>query len=229
LLGHDEAVTTLAFSADGTRLATGNAGAVTMWNLAAGQAAWTRHGLGLFPRCITFSPDGRRLTACSTDRQTVPIWDAADGSEVLTLRGHSGPLQHVAFGPDGQRLFTYSSDRTVRVWDGVTGQEVLTLPLPDPVAMATVPCLAVSRDGKRLAALCKDHTIRVWNAGSPAAAHQHPTLGAYHLPDRRAAEWVLASGGSVDVISGGRTMVGVRDRADLPAANYRYRAISREP
>ena len=46
---------------------------------------------------------------------------------MVTLRGHSGRVRSVGWSPDGKRIATGSSDRTVKLWDPVTGQETVTL------------------------------------------------------------------------------------------------------
>jgi WD40 repeat protein len=56
-------------------------------------------------------------------------------SEVRTLDGHTWPVLCVAFSPDGRRLASRSVDRTVKIWDSLTGKELLSLDdhLPGPV------------------------------------------------------------------------------------------------
>ena len=44
-----------------------------------------------------------------------------------TLVGHTGEVWSAAFSPDGKRIVTGSWDRTAKVWDAGTGQELLTL------------------------------------------------------------------------------------------------------
>src|SRR5262249_58774041 len=44
----------------------------------------------------------------------------------ITLR-HNDAVWSVAFSPDGKRLATGSNDHTVKLWDAVVGQELLTL------------------------------------------------------------------------------------------------------
>jgi WD40 repeat protein/serine/threonine protein kinase len=44
-----------------------------------------------------------------------------------TLVGHTGEVLSAEFSPDGKRIVTGSKDRTAKVWDAATGQEILAL------------------------------------------------------------------------------------------------------
>ena len=76
--------------------------------------------------------------------------------DLRTLRGVSA----VAFSPDGSRIASASDDRTVKLWDAGTGQEVLTLHgHSEPVNR-----LAFSPDGRRVASASSDRTVKLWDA-----------------------------------------------------------------
>lgn len=65
---------------------------------------------------------------------------------VSTLTGHSGSVQAVATSPDGRWIVSGSTDKTVRIWDARTGQQLRTVTLPPHEIWA----VAVSPDGRRI-------------------------------------------------------------------------------
>ena len=49
-----------------------------------------------------------------------------------TLKGHTGEAGPMAFSPNGKVLATGADDGTVRLWDPLTGKELICLVVPDP-------------------------------------------------------------------------------------------------
>ncbi|THU76038.1 hypothetical protein K435DRAFT_879809, partial [Dendrothele bispora CBS 962.96] len=120
---HDNAV---AFSPDGSRLASGLSKTVRIWNTATGQEEAIMEGHTGEVWSVAFSPDGTKLASGAPDR-TVWIWNTATGQEEAILKGHQGGVLSVAFSPDGTQLASGSFDKTVRIWNTTTGQEVAML------------------------------------------------------------------------------------------------------
>jgi len=162
--GHSAAVTSVAFSPDGKRLATGSEDKTAIvWDLESIKAPFSLEGHSNVVTSIAFSPDGKRL-ATGSDDKTAKIWDLESGKAVLTLEEHLSSVLSVAFSPDGKRLATASGDETAKIWDLETGKAVLTLE-----GGSTVLSVAFSPDGKRLAMgvmSMYDQSDKIWDSES---------------------------------------------------------------
>jgi WD40 repeat protein/transcriptional regulator with XRE-family HTH domain len=159
LRGHVAPVRSVAFSPDGTRLATAsNDKTAKVWDAATGQELLTLRGHTSPLAAVTFSPDGMYVATASHDT-SAKLWNAMTGQELHTFAGHSGWVLSVAFSPDGNRLATASLDRTAILWDTATGEELLILHGHSD----GVTSVAFSPDGKGLATTSLDGKTKVWN------------------------------------------------------------------
>jgi WD40 repeat protein/serine/threonine protein kinase len=157
-----------AFSPDGRRVVTpaeNNTARVS--DAATGKEAFVLQGHTAPVRLASFSPDGRRVLTVSSD-QTVRVWDTESGAVTrldwlvgkhqLAARSGNGELlpaevKSAEFSPDGGRVLTTDSDYVGRVWDAVTGKELVTL-------RYGVDNARFSPDGKR---------VIVWSHGAQFA------------------------------------------------------------
>jgi WD40 repeat protein/DNA-binding SARP family transcriptional activator len=110
-----EAVTALAFSPDGERLALGLAqGEAGVWDVKSGRKQVDLFGHRASVTAIRFSRDGRQMLTSSVDG-SVRLWDAASGKELHTLARLAAPVTGAAFSPDGDHVAVSSRDGVVRI------------------------------------------------------------------------------------------------------------------
>ncbi len=81
------------------------------------------------------------------------------GSLVRTLVGHSSSVYAVALSADGKYVISGSHDKTLKVWNWQTGEQLLTL----EGHSSLVTALTITPDGKYVISGSDDKTLKVWN------------------------------------------------------------------
>jgi WD40 repeat protein len=127
LEGHSSWVTGVAFSPDGSKLASVSGDwTIRLWNVGIGQVEQTLEGHSGWVRSVVFSPDGSKLASASVDR-TVRLWNVGTGKVEQTLEGHSGWVCSVAFSLNSKSHPIYTVDKSKR-WVTQNGSRILRLP-----------------------------------------------------------------------------------------------------
>ncbi len=148
---HANVVTSLAFSPDGRRLASGSFdGEVRVWELSLGDPE-----RGIHSASADSTSDGR-------NKFRAP-------SRLLGLVRHASRINALAFSPDNRTLASGSADKSVRLWDAMTLRE-FGPPLPQTAEIAAV---AFSTNSQHLA-VASFETFTVWNLDTRTEISRQP-------------------------------------------------------
>ena len=141
-----------------------------IWDTVTGQTLHVHRTHG--PRTLTlnWSPDGKTIASGGEDK-LVHIWSLQREKSSFftswlfhprgqfTYRGHFGRVNALAWSPNGQRIASVGSDKTLQVWDAVTGKKYFIHRNPS----STITAVAWSYDGRYLATGANDKLVQVWD------------------------------------------------------------------
>jgi WD40 repeat protein len=181
IAAHDRPVWSLAWSPDGSQIASGSTDhTMKIWDVASKTLQWSVPT----PQNVTsldWSPDGK-LLAAGIDMRAVQLWDVALQKLVHELPASTGREMEVAWHPDGSTLAVCEANR----WY-VLNRETLNITKQRKLARGSA--IDWSPDGSRIA-VAHGQTVTIWDStGEEEIAelngHLWPLLSVSWCPDGR--------------------------------------------
>lgn len=130
LTGHHNRIVSLAWSPDGTHMASGARGAdggeLFVWDLPRGQRLQSFAGQGSLIAALSWDLRGDRLISGS-GQGTLCWWDVKSGEFLWVREAHKGSVQSLRRSPDGTRLASCGDDGAIMIWELSSGEHLQTL------------------------------------------------------------------------------------------------------
>ncbi len=123
--GHQFELYSVAYSPDGTLVATSTEGGTRIYNAVTGEE------LRLLAQdeiagSVVFSPDGATLLTTGIGNLDALLWDTATGTLIRTYINESEPY-YASFSPDGSKIIVWMNDAH-QLWDTESGERLESYP-----------------------------------------------------------------------------------------------------
>ncbi|MFT3727855.1 MAG: TIR domain-containing protein [Terricaulis sp.] len=140
----------------GKHAATSDDKSVRVWDVRNGRQLVQFETDTAFTWHLQFSPDCQRIAAGLGKK--LQSWPMGGGPPTI-FSGHTKEISALVFDESGARLVSGSHDRTARVWDSSTGQELAVLRGHGEYLTDVAP----SKDGTRILTRANDNSARIWD------------------------------------------------------------------
>lgn len=164
LTGHENVIYSIAYSADGTRLASADIGGVIkVWDVKTGEEL-QQFNANRWVWDVAFSPDGK-LVASADEGGFIKVWRVNEKGEQksfraglpLTFKASYTLATAVAFGPGGDTLAIADVNGECDLWSATTGKHIRSFARG---VNAMLDAVAFSRDGTTVVAASKTGMTR---------------------------------------------------------------------
>jgi WD40 repeat protein len=156
---HSDTVFGVAFSPDGTKLASCGADKfVKVFEIPSGKFLKSFEGHTHHVLDVGWKADGKLLASGGADN-VVKVWDYAKGEQVRTINAHNKQVTRLVFIGKSSIFATCSGDATIRFWNADNGGNVRNFGGNNDFVYA----VSVSPDGKIVAAGGEEGVLRLYN------------------------------------------------------------------
>lgn len=179
LEGKDVVVKSVAFSNDGSRVATGSlepnplnlrdsTGMVYVWDPLTGEVLQSFDDQVGLTITHAFDADDRRIASSSiNDDHSFVVWDSTTGELIHRVTGHTGHVAALEFSHDGKWLVSGGIDGAIMLWDANTLELVTQI----DAHSAPIMDIVYSPDESYIASAAQDGLIRLWTLPDLTRTH----------------------------------------------------------
>ncbi|KAF9092621.1 WD_REPEATS_REGION domain-containing protein, partial [Mortierella sp. GBA35] len=194
LRGHQQAVTSLAYSPTDNQLLSGSSDStVRLWNCKTGLSDFVLKAHSSKVVAVAFSLSGEQF-ASAGQNSSPKLWSAKTGTLVCDLAASFYDISSIEYSPNGEQIAMGCWDGTVRLFDAHTGLSGLVL----KARGAGISCIAYSPDGLRIVSGHGDGRLRLWGTatGEPELDWRGHGVRISSVSFSHNGQWIASTSGN---------------------------------
>jgi WD40 repeat protein len=172
-LGHQAYVNAAALSPDGrTAITNSTEGSLLVWDATTGQLRRRLEGGQDYIQSLRFAVDGRTLLSSGEGGAPLYAWDllTGQGRRRIEADKRAKRIEKVVMSSDGKSVVCLGSDRTVRLFDALSGEQQRGFSIQLPAQLLG---LALTPGARSLVAWSNDRKVRVWDVTDGRQLHDY--------------------------------------------------------